>query len=395
MRNRNLRIVFGFALLLGAGSAQAQSASPALFAGPPSPALPSKPVEPHLRVILSQTVYRIRIDRKTGAPVMPANVKAFAEPVHWPADVPKPSLFTWRVLLNWDFAPFPTRHRIGERLFTRPSPFKIDLKDEIRGGTLKVFAKAMLNGREVFGQAQAVVLGDNPPREVILKAFPRSRLGLLASKIAMAESSFRQFSTGKDGTPEGLPLLSRSNDVGLMQLNPPSGGLTSADQVWDWRANVQRGLEMFVGKRQISFLASRHASGRGWIRGPDDGLLALGCINAARYLLGLDCLKPPTIPPLSQAPGSGLRPGEADPDRLAISQIEREAIRRYNGGREYEFVVVPDFHTLGVAAMGWQIDPERGGVSPQSGDPNYVARVLAARSGLVLPPPPKPAKTKR
>jgi hypothetical protein len=257
-----------------------------------------------------------------------------------------------------------------------------------------VFAKTFLNGQEIMGQAQALVLGENPSREVVLKAFPPNRFGLLASKIGMAESSLRHFSPGDERSQEGFPLLSRSNDVGLMQLNPPSGGLTSADQVWDWRANLQRGLEMFVGKRQISFRASRHATGRGWIRGPDEGLLSLGGLNAVRTLLGMDCLPPPIIPQLSQVPGSGLLPGEEDPDKLVISQLEREAIRRYNGGREYTFVVVPDLVTLGITGMGWQIDPLRGGVAAESGDPSYVRRVLAARSGFVIPSPPKVQKPK-
>ncbi|MDW8208587.1 MAG: hypothetical protein RMJ43_12190 [Chloroherpetonaceae bacterium] len=364
---------------------------------PFGPVLPLPGKEPRVQVVLNRSVYRIRIDPKTGAPVMPGDIRAFASVVGWPGGIPHPQVFTWRVLLSWDFAPFPTRHSIGDRLFVQPSPLEIDLSAQVRGGTLKVFAKTWLQGREIVGMAQAQVLGENPPREIVLRSFPRDRFGLLASKIAMVESRMRQFSEGDERSPGGYPLLSRSNDVGLMQLSPSGGGLTAEDQVWDWRANLQRGLEMLAGKRVLSSLASRHATGRGWIRGPDEGVLMLGFLNAMRLVLGLDPLPALAIPPLSSAPGSGIQPGEEDPDGLALSQMERDAVRRYNGGREYEFVVVPDLMTLGVARAEWQIDRERGGVAPDRGDPDYVRRVLMARSGLTLPPPaksrtPRPAR---
>lgn len=365
------------------GAAIAQEAQRPLF----GPVLPSRGKGPRVQVVLSRSVYRIRIDPKTGAPVMPGDVRAFATVVDWPEDIPRPRVFTWRVLLSWDFAPFPTRHRIGDQLFVQSSPLEIDLSAQVRGGTLKVFAKTWLQGREIVGQAQAQVLGENPPREVVLQAFPRDRFGLLASKIAMVESRMRQFSEGDERSPGGYPLLSRSNDVGLMQLSPSGGGLTAEDQIWDWRANLRRGLEMLEGKRVLSSLASRHATGRGWIRGPDEGLLMLGFLNAMRLVLGLDPLPALAIPPLSAAPGSGIQPGEEDPDGLALSQMERDAVRRYNGGREYEFVMVPDLKTLGIARAEWQIDMERGGVAPDRGDPDYVRRVLMTRSGLTLKAP--------
>src|SRR5262245_13717210 len=112
-------------LLLLTGSASGQLLSPAAGVGPVMPSASTELNGPHIRVLLSQPVYRISTDRKTGAPQMPTNVKAFAEPVNWPANAPKPTLFTWRVLLNWDFAPFPTQHCIGTRTFTALSPFKI------------------------------------------------------------------------------------------------------------------------------------------------------------------------------------------------------------------------------------------------------------------------------
>jgi hypothetical protein len=45
--------------------------------------------------------------------------------------------------------------------------------------------------------------------------------------------------------------------------------------------------------------------------------------------------------------------------------------------------------------MGWEVDPTRGGIRANSGDPDYVQHVLRAESGLSLTPPPAPKpKTK-
>jgi len=362
------------------------SAAPTLPA--PDPGLLSALPLPTVQVTLSRPVYRIRIDRRTGAPVMPRDVIATAAVRNWPAGVPLPTTFLWRVYLDWDSKVFPTHHSIRNKLFTQPSPLKVNFGEEIRGGTLTVFAKTLLNGKEVWGKARALVLGENPPRNIVLQAFPRSRFGLIASKIGMAESGLRQFTE-----PGGMPVLSRTNDIGMMQLNAPTGAITSADQVWDWRANAQRGLEMLRGKHRSVFLASRHSDGLQ--RVAEDCCDQIAFLNCARTLLGLPCLSMPSVPPLSDKPGSGKMPGEPDPDHLNLSQWEREAVRRYNGGREYAFVIAPDPNTLGILSAGWQVDPTRGGIRPTSGDPDYVTHVLRARSGLVLTVPSKHKPTKR
>jgi hypothetical protein len=367
---------------LAPGKAQMQAAKS------PFPAFASGPY-PTIRVTLPKTDYRIRIDPKTGTPQMPKDIVATAAVQNWPADAPVPTVFTWRVYLDWDFPAYPTHHRINNQTFTQASPLKVNLDGEIRGGLLTVVAKALLNGQEVCGQAHATILGENPPRKTVLRAYPRSRFGLIASKVGTAESGLRQFTSPNGLDPGGWPLVSRTNDVGIMQLNAPSGAISSADQVWDWRANVQRGLEMLRGKqRNVVVLASRHAVGLH--RVPEECGTQMAMLNCARMLLGLSCLPPPSVPPLSDKAGSGALPGEADPDKLALSQVEREAIRRYNGGREYAYVIQPDPTTLGIQRAEWQIDPTRGGIRPTSGDPNYVRKVLLARSGLTLPPPPKP-----
>ena len=358
---------------------------------PVSVGAPAASDAPQIVVSLSRPAYFIRADSKSGAPIMPKDVTATATLVNWPEGATKPTTFTWHVYLDWKMPGwdgFETRHPIDEKIFTAGNVFRPNLSGAIRGGNLTVYAKATLRGQEIVGVGKASVLGFNPSRRAALAAFPVSRFGLIASKVGMAESGLRQF-TASSATSAGggQPEVSSSGDVGMMQLNAPTGAITSSDQVWDWRQNVRRGLEMLAGKGRTSVIAARGGMGRGWQRPAENGLQCLANLNAARLLLGLAPLPAPEAPPLSALPASGVLPGENDPDHLALSQLERDAIRRYNGGREYAFTIVPNPNTLTIGRAGWEIDPTRGGIRATSGAPNYVARVLAARSGFVYPPP--------
>jgi hypothetical protein len=361
--------------------------------GPVSPP-PVVSALPALRVTLSQPFYRITIDPKTGAPQMPKEVLAAAIAQNWPGSVPPPTQFVWHAYLRWEYQPFPTCHRIEKQTFTQASPLKIDLDGEIRGGTLTVFAKTLLNGKEVLGRAQAEVVADNPSRSRVLQAFPPNRTGFIAAKIGMAESGLHQFTEAKESERGGHPYVSPSKDIGLMQLNVPSGGISGPDEVWDWRANLRRGLEMLAGKRQTT-LASRSASGTLRTRNVPytfEGKANLAAVNLCRIVCGLDWLPLPEAPTISDSPGSGILPGEPDPDHLNLTQREREAIRRYNGGSEYACDLCMEDNCLNVRVVGWKPDPTRGGIDPKRGDPNYVDHVLLARSGFTLPVSTPPVK---
>jgi len=346
---------------------------------------------PQIRVTLTSSVYHIQIDPRTFTPYMPKNVIAKAEVIGLPAGTFAPTEFTWRVMLDWNNAAFPTRHSIADRTFTQSSPFKVNFGDEIRGGTLKVFAKANVGGQEIAGFALAQVVGSNPPKKAVYKLLPPNRTGLLLAKIATVESRVQQFRE-----PEGSPKESITHDFGIMQLNAPSGAVTSAAEVWDWRENVRRGFEMFTGKRRMSVTASRNAVRRRSVEDLSANVaMTLGLLNMTRMLFELPQLAPPSIPPLSELPCSGIELNETDNDKLNLNQIERDSIRRYNGGREYAFVLTPNVETLDVVSAHWQVDPTRGGISMRSGDPNYVRKVIEADSGFVIPLPPKPAIPKK
>jgi len=235
------------------------------------------------------------------------------------------------------------------------------------------------------------VLGENPTHEMVLRLFPRNRFGLISSKIAMAESDFQQFTPASAGDRGGRPYMSITNDLGIMQLNAPTGSVTSADQIWDWRANVLRGMEELADKRRVTVLASRSAVSRD--RLPDPALQQFAYMNLLRLFVGLVAVTPPTVPSLSDTRGSGALPEDPDVDELKLTQSERDMIRRYNGGNEYAYLVMLRPDTPYPVSIGWEIDPTRGGIRTNSGDPDYVEHVLRAHSGLTLPPPPQP-KTK-
>jgi len=360
-----------------------------IFPLPSKAQLPS--TTPQIRVTLTSPVYHIQIDPRTFAPYMPQNVIAKAEVIGLPAGTSAPREFTWRVLLDWNNEAYPTRHSIADTTFTQNSPFKVNFGDEIRGGILKVFAKATIGGQEIAGFALAQVVGSNPPKKAIYKLLPANRTGLLLAKIATVESRVQQFRE-----PEGLPKESISHDFGIMQLNAPSGAVTSEAEIWDWRENVRRGIEMFTGKRRMSVTASRNMARRMPIEDlPVNAAATIGLLNMTRALFEMQQLAPPNIPALSELPGSGIEIDETDKDKLNLNQIERDSIRRYNGGREYTFVLTPDVETLEVVSGQWQVDPNRGGISMRSGDPNYVRKVIEADSGFVIPPPPKPVPPKK
>ena len=365
--------------------AQAPSSVFPVSAGPPIAS-----AAPQIAVTLSRPAYFIRANSKTGAPLMPKDITATAALVNWPEGATKPTTFTWHVYLDWKMPGwdgFETRHPIDEKIFTAGSVFRPDLSGAVRGGNLTIYAKATLRGQEIVGVGKASVLGFNPSRRAVLAAFPVSRFGLIASKVGEAESGLRQFTASSASAGGGQPEVSSSGDVGMMQLNAPTGAVTSSDQVWDWRQNVRRGLEMLAGKGRTSVIAARGGAGRGWQRPAENGLQCLANLNAARLLLGLPPLPAPEAPPLSAMPASGTLPGEADPDHLALSQLERDAIRRYNGGREYAFTIVPNPNTLTIARAGWEIDPTRGGIRVTSGAPNYVARGLGLAKRFRLSAP--------
>ena len=121
--------------------------------------------------------------------------------------------------------------------------FGVDFGMEVRGGTLRVDVtydwsyQNAPNRVHTNDSISGLILGDNPPPDVI-----RAELGdLRLQVIAYLESRFRQFDA------QGHPLWGPPNGFGVMQLDNPA---PSAREIWDWRANVTAGKQLFQAKER-------------------------------------------------------------------------------------------------------------------------------------------------
>ncbi len=329
-----------------------------------------------VNVSLSKNIYTISVDLRSGAPMMPTDAVAAASCTN----APQRMNFIWHVSLDWNFPAYPTHHSINQRSFIQPSPLHLDFGNEVRGGTLKVTAEIVIDGQKLRGTAVAKVIALNPTREQILRSFPTNRFGLIASKIGVWESGMRQFNPVSARVQSGLPYTSITNDVGLMQLNPGCGSLSSPDQIWDWRANVRRGLVILRSKFEASrsypfeLISSQSVSNQ-----PSRTYLpSRHAVRDFRNTTVQSALG------LSSIVGTGQMTGDMDVDHIALSEWERDAIRRYNGGREYSCELRLNTHTRQLGAADWKQDATRGGIKPACGDRDYVRHVLRSRSGMVL-----------
>ncbi len=113
--------------------------------------------------------------------------------------------------------------------------------------------------------------------------------------------------------------MSRTNDLGIMQLNAPTGSVTSADQIWDWRENVRRGMDELTGKQRTALQASRNALESD--RLPDQTAISLSLLNFCRGFMGLAPAKLPPPAPLSPLPGTGVLPDDPDVDHLKSEPV--------------------------------------------------------------------------
>ena len=137
----------------------------------------------------------------------------------------------------------------AESLYTGDDPFvpawTIDWRDLIAGGDLAVAVEmdfALGNG-DPAGTATAVtrvaIEGTNPPL-ADMKKITRESPEKLA--VAWAESEHRQF-TGTRYTGTGVPLYGAPDGWGLMQLDRIPGFTRGTEHYWNWRANLQKGID--------------------------------------------------------------------------------------------------------------------------------------------------------
>jgi hypothetical protein len=249
-----------------------------------------------------------------------------------------------------------------------------DWKGMIRGGRLVLTVQATINGADMEGTKDGLkILGDNPSADAV-KAYISSfsappsypSLGAtftyqqILTKIALQES---------DGTlgqfiSDGTPLFSGANDggAGIMQITPPT-----AEQVWDWKANVQAGVKKLNSSLE---LADRYVANlRLYINSS-----FLAATNTARQNQGLPPLVSIVIPnwTADQKVRDAVRGyngyNGADPIDSAL-HLHQYALKRTPSG---SLSIAIDPATL-IATASWYEVPASD--RPSRGDPDYVNHV--------------------
>jgi hypothetical protein len=228
----------------------------------------------------------------------------------------------------------------------------------VRGGALTIAVAVDLPtacyGAETKGLQ---IRGVNPPRAVVNAACGTVSL----QKMVLQESGRRQFDAASDGGVSTCPLFSGDHQggVGLLQITNPR---PTDDDHWDWQANINHGIQIMNGKRNIA-----------------RGYPAQVRNSAAFRLLQQQFIAGRNPPPVIVLPD------------FTADQLELDAIRGYNGygGRDafgnhlHEFRVPVDAAgnlrvTVGANNRGtieWERVPAAD--RPQGfGDPNYVNNVL-------------------
>jgi hypothetical protein len=239
----------------------------------------------------------------------------------------------------------------------------------IRGGSLTVSVSATINGKVIRDRISGTrIVATNPTRAELFSALPNNTM----RRMALQESGGKQFAAANGGVSP-CPLWSgdRLGGVGIFQITIPR---PKDDEVWNWRSNVAKGLEIFGQK----LAASRGYPAR--VRSSGGFQQLVRAFNADRRARRLPPLTI-TLPDFTS--------GDFDNNLL---QLELDAIRGFNGfaggdglGHElHEFRVALQRGRLKVVNVDeqaktgeaeWERVPAA--QRPQtSGDPNYVARVL-------------------
>lgn len=251
--------------------------------------------------------------------------------------------FTWSSSIRYALtsnrtiqASFPDQSGLGLLTYT-PNFASVG----IRGGTLTFSVAATVSGTSVRASTDTTVQGTNPSAAAV----DQSANTFVLRHLACQESRRRQFNAPINGGT-GRPLTSPTGAVGIMQVINPA---PSDEAVWNWQQNITEGRGIYGQK--LNEAASLHQNER-------------ARLNQERRARGLRPCPPNTPLALSAVVGSG-----GDPN---ISQVERDAIRRYNCGREYRW----EPRDADNCAGNWVIAPTLPQPACRPADRAYVSHVL-------------------
>lgn len=221
------------------------------------------------------------------------------------------SVLEWRVGVGLgNLSECPNGPNRDDRLDLSPTgggeQITINLENVIRGGSIGFFVRGIVNGCEVSEFGSNGINGTNPQQSDIQAALPHDTL----RRIACRESGQRQFDAPPNGGTGFCPLFGPGGKVGIMQIANPT-----ADEVWNWRLNVEKGIEVF---NERVAAAGEYPSR---VRNSDGFRNLVEQFNQRRQQQGLDPVQV-ILPDFTT--------GNFDDDDN-LQQLELDAIRGYNG----------------------------------------------------------------
>jgi hypothetical protein len=113
----------------------------------------------------------------------------------------------------------------------------------IRGGDLTIEVTGRVGNSMVIGRSQGLkVVGTNPSTAALLRA---AIMTDAFKRLMRHESGLQQF------RPAQCPYFSRDNlgGVGICQITNPR---PTDDQVWSWKENLKRGLQLYKEKENVA-----------------------------------------------------------------------------------------------------------------------------------------------
>lgn len=286
--------------------------------------------------------------------------------------------------------------------------------DKVFGGNYKLTYEAACPKGKVSSFVEGKIVGVNPERESVrkeiesqLSALHREKDFVVLKQIACQESTMRQFRLGteKCAGGKGMPYACNEKDMGIFQVSSVEPMEDLCRAAWDWKFNVSKGISIY-GDKQIDakkherselttmygnnkelvgcmsksisnvlklnkdlkgsliesmseVLANRIRDKQG-ISASDIALLRKSISEASLRILLTQVEAFKKIPP-------GLGEKQAgDNDADPAARLQREAIRRYNGGREYKYKSEEN-----DCVGGWVSEPKT-----KVENKNYVNEVL-------------------
>jgi hypothetical protein len=157
-------------------------------------------------------------------------------------------IYTWTASLNFRGASVPfgalrnTAHRAIPPVTSPQNTFTIPFT-ELCGGDLTVSVVVQLGSRTLrASSSNLTIVGTNPSVGKLADYVPNN---VAFRKLMQLESGLQQF------LPTGYPHFSHDNlgGVGLCQITNPE---PTADEIWNWRANVDTGWKVYQEKEKVA-----------------------------------------------------------------------------------------------------------------------------------------------